>query len=127
MARKRTTIRSNFKAVKGAAKEAIDDATREALVTGQEEHQRRIENTNSQRGYDLDPFVARRKEFGGGEGGMIFVHSDNWYYKFFEYGTTYIPASPAMRPAARKMGKAFRDGMGDKLEPTIRRKAQVRR
>lgn len=122
MARKRMTIRSNFKAVKKASKDAIDKAVDEALVTAEEETQTRLART----GYDDDPFVVRVKNFGDGEGGMFFVPSDKWYYRFREYGTVHLPAKPFMRPAHRKARKEFVEKMGDKLEPAIRRRAGVR-
>ena len=120
--RNRVTLRSNFPEVKRAGKKAVDQAVDEATAVGVEETQTRLGRT----GYDDDPFVVRRKNFGGGEGGMIFVPSEKWYYRFREYGTVFLPAKPFMRPAHRKMRKEFLEKVGDHVD-AFTRKAQVRR
>jgi HK97 gp10 family phage protein len=50
------------------------------------------------------------------------IEYDPWYGRFFEYGTVYIPASPFMRPAHRKMRKVFKDEMGANFEPWVRKR-----
>ena len=121
----KTKLTSRFPEAKKGGHDAMDAAIREALVVGQEEAQGRLGRS----GYDVDPFNVRRKEFkgrGGLEGGMIFVHSDHWHYRFFERGTVFIRATPFMRPAHRLMRKAFETEMGDDFEGYVRRRTRLR-
>jgi HK97 gp10 family phage protein len=114
-------MESRFPAVKKAAYEVVQKARDEALIEGQEETQKRIEKGAASRGYDLDPFVVEKENIGH-QSGRIFVPSEKWYYRFFEFGTVYIPAMTFMRPAHRKMRKKFKDVMGDDFEKFVRRR-----
>jgi HK97 gp10 family phage protein len=125
MPAQRVKLESRFPAVKKAMWEAVQEARDDALDIGEEETQNRIGKARSSRGYDLDPFVVNQEKTGF-QSGRIFVPEERWYYKFFEYGTVYIQATPFMRPAHRKMRKAFVDKLGDKAPKFIRRKAGVR-
>jgi HK97 gp10 family phage protein len=124
--RKKTKFESRFPEAKKGAHEAVGRAVEEALIQGQETAREKIGKARNAHGYDLDPFQIRRKHFkdatGDVEGGMVFVHSDKWYYRFFETGTVYIPATPFMRPAHRVMRKAFENEVGDKFEGYVRRR-----
>ncbi len=125
MARSKTKLTSKLPQAIAGMHDAFDDAVKEALIVGQEVAQSKLEKT----GYDVDPFAVWKKHFkradGTLEGGMIFVHSDKWYYKFFETGTVYIRATPFMRPAHRKMKATFLTLIGDKAEPAIRKRAKL--
>lgn len=112
---------SRFPAAKEGAYDAVKNARRLALNAGEGEAEKRLERLDDTRGYEL-PIDVDQENIGH-QSGRIFY--DNWYGKFFEYGTTYIPASPFMRPASRKMRKVFLAEMGDKLEGFIGRRARV--
>lgn len=117
---------SRFPAVKAAAYQAVGNARDEALKAGQEETQKRIGKAREQRGYDLDPYVVQKENIGH-QSGRIFVPPEKWYYRFFEYGTVYIAATPFMRPAHRVMRKTFRGEMGDNFEKFLSSRAGIRR
>lgn len=125
MAKSKTKLTSRFpEAVKGGH-DAMDNAIKEALIVGQEEAQARLGRS----GYDVDPFNVHKKHFKGThglDGGMIFVHSDHWYYRFFETGTVFIRATPFMRPAHRKMRRTFEQEMGDEFEGYVRKRTRLR-
>ena len=104
--------------MKKAAYEVVQHARDEALIEGVEETRKRIEKGAASRGYDLDPFVVEKENIGH-QSGRIFVPTENWYYKFFEFGTVHIPAIPFIRPAHRKMRKVFREEMGDNFEKFV--------
>lgn len=129
MAKTTVKLESRFPQAKKGAADAVTHAIKEALVEGQEEAQGRIERARDKTGYDLDPFVVWQKHFkradGELEGGMIFIHSDWWYYKFFEHGTVFIPATPFMRPAHRKMRDRFKAEMGDNFEKFVTRRTRM--
>lgn len=114
---------SRFPQVKKAAREGLQAAVDKALVEGQDEAQQRIQRANDRHGYNYDPFQVRRKDFPEG-GGMIFIHSEKWYYRFLEYGSVYIPATPFMRPAHRKMRKVFKQEMADDFEKFVSRRVR---
>ena len=122
-AKSKMRLESRFPAVKKAAYEVVQKARDEALIEGVEETRRRIEKGAASRGYDLDPFVVEKENIGH-QSGRIFVPSEKWYYKFFEFGTVYIPAMPFIRPAHRKMRAKFRDVMGDDFEKFVRRRVR---
>lgn len=125
MARKRTRLESRFPQAKHATHQAVAKAVEDAVVDGQEEAQKRIGRVRDTKGYDLNPFEIRRKLFDGGQdGGMVFVTSDKWFYRFFEWGTVYINASPFMRPAHRKMRQRFLKEMPE-IEGFVRRRVRL--
>lgn len=118
----KTKLVSRFPQAKKGGHDALDNAITEALVVGQEEAQARLGRS----GHDVNPFNVHKKHFktadGDLEGGMIFVHSDHWYYRFFETGTVFIKATPFMRPAHRRMRKSFEAEMGEKFEGFVSRR-----
>lgn len=119
----RVVIRSNFSAVKRAAKDAMGDAIQKATDEMEAEAEKRLERANDARGWNLPTEIEQEKT--GFQSGLI--RYPEWYGRFFEYGTVHLPASPFMRPAHRKMRKRFVDEMGDNFEGWIRRKAGMRR
>lgn len=121
MPKPKMRMESRFPAVKKAAHDVVRHARDEALIEGQEETRRRISKGAAARGYDLDPFVVEKEDIGF-QSGRIFVDSENWYYRFFEFGTVFIAPIPFMRPAHRKMRKVFRQEMGDNFEKFVRRR-----
>ena len=120
MARNRTVLRSDFPAVKKAAFEVVQKARDQALLDMENTANDRLEKTDVQRGYDLP--VDVQKENIGHQSGRIFY--EHFYGKFFEYGTTYIPAASFMRPAHRKGRKTFLAIMGDDFEGFVRRRVR---
>lgn len=122
--RNRIKLQSNFKIAKDAAHDGLHVAIDAALTEAQDEAQKRIRRVHDQKGYELDAAEIRRKDFPDDEGGMIYVHSEKWYYRFFEYGTVFISASPFMRPAHRKMRRVFKDKMEGDFEKWIRRRVR---
>lgn len=122
MAKSRMRLESRFPAVKDAAHDAVRHARDLALNVGEGEAEKRLERLDDSRGYELPIDVGQEKT--GFQSGRIFY--DPWYGRFFEYGTATIPAGPFMRPAHRKMRKAFLESMGDDFPGFIRRKARVR-
>lgn len=92
-----------------------------ALDVGEDEAERRLERANNARGWNLPMNIDQ--ETTGFQSGLI--RYPEFFGKFFEYGTVYLPASPFMRPAHRKMRKAFIDELGDQAPKWIR-KAAVR-
>jgi HK97 gp10 family phage protein len=116
---------SRFPEAKKGGHDGVAHAVKAATADGRDEAVKRIGKARSVRGYKLDPGIIREKHFKGGvEGGMVFVPSDHWYYRFFETGTVYIPATPFMRPANRKMRKTFTEKMGEDFEPFIRKRVR---
>lgn len=122
MAQSRIKIVSRFPAAKAAAHEAVQQARDKALDVGEDEAERRLERIDDTRGYALPTDIQQEKT--GHQSGLI--RYPEWYGRFFEYGTTYIGASPFMRPAHRKMKKEFVERMGDNFEGFIRRRARLR-
>jgi HK97 gp10 family phage protein len=123
MARNRTTIASNFSAVKKAAYEVVQKARDSALLDGENTANDRLEKMDVGRGYDL-PVDVKKENIGHQSGKIVY---DHFYGRWFEYGTTFIPAMPFMRPGHRKMRKTFLDVMGDDFEGFVKRRASVRR
>lgn len=125
MARKASTV-VRFKEAKAGMHDAFNAAIKEAVLDGVETAQTRAE----QSGYDINPFNIHRKHFHGTDGhldgGMIFVPSEHWYYRFLETGTVYIAAKPFIRPGGRQMTKTFINMVGrDNVERAIRRKTRL--
>jgi HK97 gp10 family phage protein len=122
-AKPKMRLESRFPAVKKAAYEVVQHARDEALIEGVEETRRRIEKGAASRGYDLDPFVVEKENIGH-QSGRIFVPSEKWFYRFFEFGSVYIAPIPFIRPAHRRMRKTFVDEMGDQFEKFVRRRVR---
>jgi HK97 gp10 family phage protein len=118
----RVKIESRFPAAKKAAHETVQFARELALSEGKATANAKISKTDAQRGYKLPADV--QKENIGFQSGKIFY--DEWYGRFFEYGTVNIQAAPFMRPAARVMRKVFIGAMGTHFEGWVKRRARVR-
>jgi HK97 gp10 family phage protein len=117
-------IVSNFPAVKKAAYETVQHSRELALAAGKETAIRKVEQLNEQRGYNL-PEDEIDKENIGFQSGRVFIGGgDEFWWRFFEYGTAYIPAFPMIRPASRVMRKIFLAEMEGTLDRFI--KARVR-
>jgi HK97 gp10 family phage protein len=123
LARNRTTLVSNFPAVKKAAYEVVAKARDAALLDGENTANDRLERVDVTHGYDL-PVDVHKENIGHQSGKIIY---DHWWGRFFEYGTVYIHAAPFMRPAHRKMRKTFLDVMDDDFEGFVKRRVSVRR
>lgn len=117
-------IESRFPAVKEAAYETVVEARDRALADGLEVAQSKIGKAVTARGYRLDPGMVKRENIGH-QSGRLFVNE--WWARFFEYGTVYIKSLPFMRPASRKMRKTFVAMLSDDFEGWVRRKAKVTR
>ena len=127
MAKPRMTITSEFKAVKEAGYEAVQEARELWLEVAAETAQSKANDQAATRGYALQ--VGIDKERLGFQSARIsaVTHSekwgdDPWFLRFFEYGTVQLQAMPFMRPASRKANKAFVSYLGSHLEGKIRRK-----
>ena len=125
------SIRYEFKDVKKAGWETVQEAREVWLNSGAQEAEQRASNQAATRGYNLQ--VGIDKERLGFQSARIsaVTHTqkwgdDPWILRFFEYGTVQIPAMPFMRPAARKANKLFVAYMGRALEGNIRRKSYRR-
>jgi HK97 gp10 family phage protein len=115
------TMKSNIRAVKKAAHGGVDEAIKKALDAGEAEAEKRLERVDDTKGYNLPIDISQ--EHGPLNGKIEYAE---WYGRFFEYGTVFIPASPFMRPAHRKMRSVFKSVMADDFEGYIRRHAGVR-
>lgn len=131
MAKKPMEIRYEFKPLEDIAKDTIDEARELWMEVGQETAESRANQQASSRGYALQVGVG--KERLGFQSARIWAttHSekwgdDPWFLRFFEYGTTYIPAMPFMRPGAKKANKAWLAFFGPAFEGKIR-KARFRK
>ena len=102
-------------------KDAVDVAVRLALNVGEGEAEKRLERIDDTRGYELPIDIGQEKWRGGGK-----ISYEPWYGRFFEYGTVNIQAASFMRPAHRKMRKAFLATMPDTFEGFVKRRARVR-
>ena len=117
---------SQFPQAVDGLEDAVQHAVKEGTSSGRAEAVKRLARVRTTRGYDVDPTQVHEKHFDEGrEGGMVFIHSDRWYYRFFETGTVRIPASPFMRPANRKMRAAFLEAMRPHgVEKFVRRRVR---
>ena len=122
------TVKYEFKPVKEAGWEAVQEAREIWMEIGQNEAQQKVDQQAATRGFNLS--IGIGKERIGHQSARIYstAHSekwgdDPWWTRFFEYGTVTIPAMPFIRPGARKANKAFVTAMGTQLESKIRRKS----
>jgi hypothetical protein len=121
----KTKLISRFPAAKEAAYETVQVARELALAAGKETAIRKVQALNDQRGYNL-PEDEIGKENIGFQSGRVFIGgSDEFWWRFFEYGTVYIPAFPMIRPAHRVMRKIFLAEMEGTLQKFISRRARV--
>ena len=122
----RVKVESNFLAVKEAGWECAARARDLALAAGKETAIRKVQQLNDQRGYNL-PEDQIDSEKIGFQSGRVYIGSDEeFWWRFFEYGTVYWPAFPMIRPASRVMRKVFVGELGGHLDGFIRRRASVR-
>ena len=102
-----TKLYSRFPAAKEAAYEMVQRSRELALAAGKETAIRKVQQLNDTRGYDL-PEDKIDKEYIGFQSGRVFIGGgDEFWWRFFEYGTVYWPAFPMIRPASRVMRKIF--------------------
>jgi HK97 gp10 family phage protein len=123
MAKQRYRLESKIPQVKDSMHDAVRVAVDLALNVGEGESEKRLERIDDTRGYEL-PIDIGQDKFGSGMGGRIFY--EPWYGRFFEFGTARIPAASFMRPANRRMRKAFLATMPDTFEGFVKRRARVR-
>lgn len=124
-AKNKVKIVSNFPAVKKAGWETVQHARGLALAAGEEIAIRKVQALNDQRGYNL-PEDNIGKELVGFQSGKVYIGgAQEFWWRFFEYGTVYLPAFPMIRPASRTMRKIFLAEMGGKLEKFISRRARA--
>jgi HK97 gp10 family phage protein len=122
----RIHLESNFSAVKRAAYETVQVARELALSAGKETAIRKVEQLNDSRGYNLPEDKIDKENIGFQSGRVYIGGGDEFYWRFFEYGTRYIPAFPMIRPAHRVMRKIFLAEMGGNLEKFIKRRTRFR-
>jgi HK97 gp10 family phage protein len=125
LAKNRVRIESNFPAVKRAAWETVQTARELALSAGKETAIRKVQSLNDSRGYNLPEDEIDKENIGFQSGRVYIGGGGEFYWRFFEYGTRYIPAYPMIRPASRVMRKIFLAEMGTNLEKFIKRRARV--
>ena len=118
MAVNKTKLVSRFPEVKRGSWDAARSAVKHALDVGEHEAERKLEAIDDTRGYNLPINIGQWML--GHQSGMIFY--EPWWGRFFEYGTVRIPAASFMRPAHRKMRKAFLEDMHGDVEKFIRRR-----
>lgn len=125
--RNKIHVESRFPAVKRAMHEQVVVARDLALAAGEEIAHRKVEQLNDERGYNL-PEDSIGQEKTGFQSGKVFIGSkDEFWWRFFEYGTKNIIAFPMIRPAHRAMKKIFLAELEGHLEGFIRRRAGLRR
>jgi HK97 gp10 family phage protein len=122
-AKKKLKVTSNFKACKGASDEAISELVRKATDAMEETTKDRIAKTAGRRGYNLSPDQVR-KDVTDDEGT---IRLEEFYWRFFEYGTTRIAAMPSLRPGHRAGRKIVKNDAGEIFEKWMRRKAAIKR
>jgi hypothetical protein len=108
---------SRFPEAKKGARDAFEHAIGKALDVGEAEAEKRLERIDDTKGYDLPIDVGQEQSQLSGR-----IEYEPFYGRWFEYGTVYIPASPFIGPAHRKMRKTFKDYVGDEFEPWVRKR-----
>lgn len=119
-------LESNFPAVKRAAWETVQVARELALAAGKETAIRKVQQLNDSRGYNLPEDEIDKENIGFQSGRVYIGGKDQFYWRFFEYGTAHIAAFPMIRPAHRVMRKIFLAEMHGTLEKFIRRRTRFR-
>lgn len=112
---------SRFPEAKKGARDAFEHAIGKALDVGEAEAEKRLERIDDTKGYDLPIDVGQEQSQMSGR-----IEYDPFYGRWFEYGTVYIPATPFMRPAHRKMRKEFIAKVGDDFEGWVRKRTRMR-
>lgn len=113
---------SRFPAAKLAGNACVEDALKEATAAGQEYGMARIDQQASTRGYRMSP-GSFQTHVSGREGVLAL---DEWWWRFFEFGTVYIEAMPVLRPAHRHARKVLKEKLGSDFEGYIAARAAVR-
>jgi hypothetical protein len=121
----KTRVVSRFPAVKEAAYEAVQVARELALAAGEEVAIQKVQQLNDSRGYNLPEDNIGKEKIGFQSGKVYIGAKDEFWWKFFEYGTRYIVAFPLIRPASRTMRKVFLAEMGGHLDRFVRARARV--
>ena len=114
-------VESHFLKAAHAGTEATAFAVKEAVKEGQRTARERIDSADLRRGYRVSSSLLK-SEWHGLDGRIFF---DEFYGHFFEYGTTYIPAMPFVRPGHRAMRKSFIEWMGADFEGWVSARAKV--
>ena len=116
-------LTSNFRAGhRSAADDVVALADQEGTEAMEAEAAKRISRAADQRGYDTHdrrPLYVLHAPQG------LLSHAQ-WWWRFFEFGTTYIRPVPALGPGHRKGRKAVKDTLQDDFEKWVRRKAGMR-
>src|SRR5947207_5196500 len=99
----RVKIVSRFPAVKEAAYETVQVARELALAAGKETAIRKVQQINDERGYDLPEDEIDSEKIGFQSGRVYIGGGQEFWWRFFEYGSLNIPAFPMIRPAHRVM------------------------
>ena len=115
-------LSSNFRTAIKAGDDAVEHAISEGTDAMDNEASKRISRAAEQRGYELD-MADLSKEKSGKDGSITM---EQWWWRFFEFGTVYIQAIPALGPGHRKGRKVVKDILEDDFEGWIRRKAGMR-
>ena len=121
----RVKVVSNFPAVKRAGWETVQHARGLALAAGEETAIQKVQALNDQRGYNLPEDQIGKEKIGHQSGRVFIGGKDQFWWRFFEYGTVYLPAFPMIRPASRVMRKIFLAEMGGNLQKFISRRARA--
>ena len=116
-------IESNFLKAAAAGREATAFAVEQAVKEGKRKAAERIDSAAGRRGYNLSG-SAVKSEWHGLDGG---IGVEEFWWRFFEYGTLHMAAMPFLRPGHRAMRKSFIEWMGVDFEGWISRRAKVRR
>jgi hypothetical protein len=131
MAQSKIRIENRFPAAIEAGYETVQFARTLALREGKDTANNKIAAGAARRNYEeLGESMRVESEEIGFQSGKIYVEtqSDKWgtdpfWARYFEYGTTFIPAMPFMRPGARAMKKTFVGAMGTYFEGFVSRSA----
>jgi hypothetical protein len=133
----RVKIENNFPKVKQASTKTVVAARDLALKIGEKTARAKLNDLNSSRDYHLPDSVGVEKTSlasmkapsgpGGSSSGTLFLgQPDEFWWRFFEYGTVHITAFPMIRPAGRAMNIAFQSVIIGQLDKEIARRAKVK-
>ncbi len=127
-ARNRTKIEANFRPAKEAGHEVVMAAIKVAIEAGHQVSQKKLDSQAGRRGYNLDGGLVL-KEAGGKTGNLWAgaIYTEEWWARFFEYGTVHIEAMPFIRPGYRKGRKVLLAELEGNFEKWVRKRARVRR
>ena len=126
MAKNRIHVESRFPAVKRAAYETVQLARMLALDAGEEVAHRKVEKLNDERGYNLPEDNIGQEKVGFQSGRVYIGGDDEFYWRFFEYGTVHITAFPMIRPAGKAMNTVYQATIIGNLGKEIERRAKVK-